>query len=63
MDNQELLAEEKIAKILVDHWIDFKGCKCHTFIVDDNIMKMKEFASERHKLLQQIPEFANSDYL
>lgn len=62
MDDQGLSAEEKVAKMLIDHWIDFKGCKRHKPIVGNNIMGMKEFASERHKLLQRIPEFADPDF-
>jgi hypothetical protein len=30
--------------------------------MNDHIMGMKEFVYERHKLLQQIPEFADPDF-
>ena len=46
----------------MDHWIDFKGCKRHTSIIDGNIMGMKEFVDVRQKLLQKVPEFADPDF-
>jgi hypothetical protein len=48
--------------MLVDQWIDFKGCKRHTPIIGDHIMGMKEFVSERDKLLQRIPDFGDPDF-
>ena len=57
-----LLPEERVAKMLVDQWIGFKGCKRHTPIIGDHIMGMKEFVNDRDKLLQKIPEFADPDF-
>jgi hypothetical protein len=62
VDDQALSSEERVAKMLVDHWIDFKGCKRHTPIIGDNITGMKEFVSDRQKLLQKVPEFADPDF-
>ena len=53
---------ERVAKMIVNHWINFKGCKRHTTIMGDDITGMKEFVNERHKLLEQIPEFADPDF-
>ena len=54
--------KEKIDKILMNHWIDFKKCKCYIFIIDDNIIKMKKFVNNHQKLLQKIPKFVNSNF-
>ena len=55
--------EEKIVKMLMNQWIDFKEYKYHIFIIDDYIIKMKEFVNNHDKLLQKIPEFENLDFI
>jgi hypothetical protein len=62
VNDQALSSEERVAKMLVDHWIDFKGCKRHTPIIGGNITGMKEFVDVRQKLLQKVPEFADPDF-
>ena len=62
MNDQALSFKEKIIKMLINHWINFKRCKCHIFIIDDNIIKIKEFINIYQKLLQKISEFANLDF-
>src|ERR1700689_3164460 len=48
--------------MLVDHFIDFKGCKQHARVIGEEIMGMKEFIEGRDQLLRQIPEFADPDF-
>jgi hypothetical protein len=62
MNGEELSCVERIAKIIVNHWITFKECKHHTTITGDHMTRIKEFVNERHKLLQRIPEFADPDF-
>ena len=47
----------------MNQWIDFKEYKYHIFIIDDYIIKMKEFVNNHDKLLQKIPEFENLDFI
>jgi len=47
--------------MLVDHFIDFKGCRRHTRVVDEGT-GLKEFTKERSRLLQKIPEFQDPDF-
>ena len=61
MDGGELSAHERVAKILVDHFINFKGCRRHTQVVDKGT-GLKEFIKERSRLLQRIPEFQDPDF-
>jgi len=46
----------------VDHLIDFKGCQGHLPVIGDEITGLQEFIDERHKLLQQVPEFRDPDF-
>src|SRR5262245_36683731 len=62
VEDETLSTEEKVAKMLVDHWIDFKGCKHHAAVKGDDITGMEEFIKARQELLQQIPEFADPDF-
>jgi len=62
VEDETLSTEEKVAKMLVDHWIDFKGCKHHAAVKGDDITGMEEFIKDRQELLQQIPEFADPDF-
>jgi len=48
--------------MLVDHFINFKGCRRHYPIIDDKITGMQEFIDDRYKLLQRIPQFADPDF-
>src|SRR5437667_7954818 len=57
-----LSAQEKVAKMLVDHLIEFKGCKGHRAVIGDDIMGMQEFVDYRRKLLDEIPEFGVPDF-
>ena len=54
---EESSAQERVAKMLVNHLIDFKGCKRHTAVIGDDITGMQEFVNDRHKLLDEIPQF------
>jgi hypothetical protein len=56
-----LLAHEHVAEMLVDHLIDFKGCRCHTRVMGE-ATGMKEFVEDRIGLLEGIPEFADPDF-
>ena len=47
--------------MLVDHMINFKGCK-HVQVIGKEINGMKEFVNDHFELLQKIPEFANPDF-
>ena len=62
MTEEELLPEERVAKMLVDHLIEFKGCRRHTAVIGDEITGMQEFVDKRRELLQQIPQFADADF-
>ena len=62
MNNQVLSLEKRIMKMLINQWIDFKECKRHIFIIDNDIMKMREFIKEYDKLLQKILKFKDSDF-
>jgi hypothetical protein len=57
-----LSAEESVAKMVVDHLIEFQGCKRHTAVFGDNITGMQEFVDDRRKLLDKIPQFADPDF-
>jgi len=46
----------------MNQWIDFKGYKCYIFIIDDDIMEMREFIKKYDKLLQKILEFEDLDF-
>src|SRR5271156_1829764 len=48
--------------MLVDHFIESKGCKRHMAVTGDEITGMQEFVDDRHKLLQQIPQFTDPDF-
>ena len=62
VDDDSLSPEERVAKMLVDHWINFNGCKSHKAIIGDEIMGMKEFMEQRQELLQSIPQFKDPDF-
>ena len=62
MDDQALTPHERVAKMLVDYFINFKGCKRHVPMIGDNITGMQEFVEDRHELLQQIPDFADPSF-
>ena len=59
---EESSAQERVAKMLVNHLIDFKGCKRHTAVIGDDITGMQEFVNDRHKLLDEIPQFTDPDF-
>jgi hypothetical protein len=49
--------------MLVDHFINFKGCTRHQQpAVEDGTIGMKEFTDERVELLQQLPQFEDPDF-
>jgi hypothetical protein len=53
---------EKVAKMLVDHFIKFKGCTHHTPVVGEFITGMQEFNNDRQQLLDKIPQFLDPDF-
>ena len=57
-----LSPHERVAKMLVDHLIDFKGCKRHTAVIEDDITGMQEFMDDRNKLRDEIPQFTDPDF-
>jgi hypothetical protein len=48
--DKELSVHERVAKMLVAHLIDFKGCRRHTRVMDE-ATGMKEFMEDRMRLL------------
>ena len=62
MTDEGLSPHERVAKMLVDHLIDFKGCARHIAVIGDDITGMYEFIHNRDRLLQEIPEFADPDF-
>ena len=62
MNNEPGSVPEKVAKMLVDPLINFKGCKQHVQVIGKEINGMKEFVDDHFELLQQILEFANPDF-
>ena len=58
----ELSRTEKVARMLVDHFIHFKGCDHHTAIMDESGMSMREFIERRDHLLEQMPEWSDPDF-
>lgn len=51
-----------MAKMLVDHFVHFKGCDHHAPVTDESGISMEGFIRRRKALLQQIPEFADPDF-
>lgn len=63
MSGPKLSPTEKVARMLVDHFICFKGCKQHhTTVTDDSGMSMQEFIDQRDQLLQQMPGWSDPDF-
>src|SRR5579859_4437463 len=48
--------------MLVDHLIDFKGCRRHTRVMGDGMTGMEEFVEDCRRLRQRIPEFTDPDF-
>ena len=48
--------------MLVDHLIDFKGCKRHRPVMGDDITGMEEFVHDRWKLLNGTPQYSDPDF-
>ena len=48
--------------MLVDHFIEFHGCKRHLAVIGDEITGFQEFVDDRDRLLQQVPQFVNPDF-
>ena len=50
--------------MLVDHFIDFKGCDAadHSHDYDENEISMTEFVNARNEILQQFPILAEPDF-
>ena len=50
--------------MLVDHFIDFKGCNAgdHSHDYDENEISMSEFVNARNEILQQFPILAEPDF-
>src|SRR5277367_3593395 len=42
--------------------MEFKGCNRHFPVIADQITGLQEFTDDRHRLLQQIPEFSDPDF-
>ena len=60
---RKLSPTEKVAKLLVEHWIRFKGCENHTPVQNDTAgLSMQEFIERRNDLLQRIYEFNDPDF-
>lgn len=53
---------QKVAKMLVDHFVQFKGCEHHAPVTSESGMSLREFVERRNELLQQIPEFGDPDF-
>ena len=62
MEDEGLSAHERVAKMVVDHLIDFKGCRQHTWVMGDGITGMEEFVKNRRRLRQRIPGFEDPDF-
>ena len=59
-----------MTKMLIDHFIDFKGCDAadHSHDYDENEISMTEFVNARNEILQQFSilmkfDFAQNDKL
>jgi len=57
-----LFPTEKVAKMLVDHLINFNGCMHHTPVISELIMGMRDFINDRRELLEKIPQFMDQDF-
>ena len=52
-----------MAKLLVEHWVRFKGCEQHAPVPNNMAgLSMKEFIHQRDNLLQKIYEFNDPDF-
>jgi len=61
-DNQTLTPVTRVAKMLVNHFIRFKGCKRHTAVIGEDITGLHEFICDRQELLRKIPSFDVPDF-
>ena len=60
---RKLSPTEKVAKLLVEQWIHFKGCEEHALPQNDAAgLSMQEFIDRRNDLLQEIHEFNDPDF-
>ena len=60
---QKLSPTEKVAKLLVEQWLHFKGCDEHASVQNDAAgLSMQEFIDRRNDLLQKICEFSDPDF-
>ena len=48
--------------MVVDHLIEFKGCRRHTRVMGDGMTGMEEFVKNRLRLRQRIAEFGDPDF-
>lgn len=53
-----------MAKMMVDHFVDFKGCSSeeHIYDYDEMDLSMSEFVEKREEILDHVPEFAEPDF-
>ena len=51
-----------VAKMMVDHLIDFKRCDSHDTNTDDMEISMEEFVEHRYNELAKIPDFSDPDF-
>lgn len=61
-EDESLSPTEKVVKMLVDHFMNFKGCKRHRPIISEKTIGMQDFVNDRYELLQKIPEFEDPEF-
>jgi hypothetical protein len=59
----ERACREKVVKLLVAHFISFKGCETHASINEDRQGGMKTFVDYRSRFKLPDPDFARDEYL
>ena len=55
---------EKVAKMLVNHFLNFKGCNLEDYVQNYDLtdLSMSEFVDERIKIFNEIPEITEPDF-
>ena len=48
--------------MLVDHFINFKGCTHHTPVNGELVTGMQDFINDRQNMLEKIPQFTDPDF-
>jgi len=64
IDNQDMTPLERVARMLVDHLTEFKGCNPaeHVKEYDSNDLSMSEFIEKRFQIFNRVPELFEPDF-